>query len=244
MAVGKWVKAVLVLMMLVCVKGVSRLLYRTDFQWVGEPAAAPWDRIRLIILLNHTSLFEPLFVSVLPAGMLWRFAVHGLAPAAAKTMNRPLVGRFYSLIGSRIIPISRERDQTWQVVLDSIGPDSLVIVAAEGRMKRPGGLDRNGRPMTVRGGVADLLEGLDGGRMIIAYSGGLHHVQVPGQRWPRLFKTIRLKAEVVSIDDYEQSLRQDDSDDPFKVRVIRDLERRRDAVCPPMERLSGIQYSS
>ena len=46
-------------------------------------------------------------------------------------------------------------------------------------MKRANGMDLEGMPMTIRGGVADLLMAIPGGRMLIAYSGGLHHVQVP-----------------------------------------------------------------
>jgi len=34
--------------------------------------------------------------------------------------------------------------------------------------------------------------------MLIAYSGGLHHVQVPG-KLPRAFKTVRLRLEIVDI---------------------------------------------
>jgi hypothetical protein len=34
----------------------------------------------------------------------------------------------------------------------------MVLMAPEGRMKRADGLDAHGQPMTVRGGIADILE--------------------------------------------------------------------------------------
>ena len=34
-----------------------------------------------------------------------------------------------------------------------------------------------------------ILEKLDSGKMLIAYSGGLHHVQAPGDLIPKIFKT-------------------------------------------------------
>ena len=237
-------KACLVFLLLLKVKILSRLFYRTEVEWIGEVRDEPWRNVRLIVLLNHTSLFEPLFLSVFPLRMMWRFAVHGMAPAAAKTMDRPFVGLFYSLAGQNVIPISRERDETWQRVIDAVEPKTLVIMAAEGRMKRADGLDLTGRPLTVRGGAADILEILGTGRLVVAYSGGLHHVQSPGQWRPRLFRTIRLKLEGLDIAGYLDGLRSEPGEAPLKVRVIRDLERRRDLVCPPMERASGVDYGS
>ena len=40
-------------------------------------------------------------------------------PVARKTADRPLVGRFYSLVAARVIPITRERDETWDELLRS-----------------------------------------------------------------------------------------------------------------------------
>jgi hypothetical protein len=90
--------------------------------------------------------------------------------------------------------------------------------------------------MTVRGGIADILETMGEGRMLLAYSGGLHHVQVPGQRFPRLFKTIRMNLEVMDIGTYRDA-RMAEAGNPrgFKRAVVDDLERRRDTHCPPEE---------
>jgi hypothetical protein len=68
--------------------------------------------------------------------------------------------------------------------------------------------------------------------MLIAYSGGLHHVQIPGHV-PSVFKTVRLRVETLEIADYIAAMKQDGGDElQFKRNVIRDLERRRDTYCP------------
>ena len=101
-------------------------------------------------------------------------------------------------------------------------------------MKRPGGLDSRGQPMTVRGGIADILEAIADGPMLVAYSGGLHHVQAPGERLPRMFRKIRMNFELLDIAAY-RAARQSEADGPigFKRAVVEDLERRRDQNCPP-----------
>ena len=98
-------------------------------------------------------------------------------------------------------------------------------------MKRANGLDKHGNPMTVRGGIADLLEAVPGGRMVIVYSGGLHHVQVPGQKFPNLFKTISLSFEFHDIDQYRNQIREATRGKEFKKAVRADLEQRRDLYC-------------
>ena len=106
------------------------------------------------------------------------------------------------------------------------------------RMKRATGLDSDGKPMTVRGGIADILETMGEGRMLIAYSGGLHHVQSPGDRFPRLFRTVRLRLEVVDIGAYRNARLEESGAKGFRRAVVADLERRRDEVCPALEALS------
>ena len=98
-------------------------------------------------------------------------------------------------------------------------------------MKRANGLDLHGNPMTVRGGVADILLALKKGRMLIAYSGGLHHVQIPGHV-PRIFKTVRLRAENVEIAEYIDTIMKQGGPEQFKRNVIKDMEWRRDTYCP------------
>src|SRR5262249_53939733 len=140
-------------------------------------------------------------------------------------------GLVFKFVAHHVIPITRERDDTWFEVLRRIDPESMVVLAPEGRMKRANGLDLQGKPMNVRGGIADALLAVKDGRMLIAYSGGLHHVQVPGHA-PRVFKTVRLNAENVDIASYihEQSSR--GGPESFKKNVMKALDDRRDRNCP------------
>lgn len=228
-------RAYVVFLVLLLVKVLSRAFYRMDMQWIGDVPPEPWRRIRLAAILNHTSLYEALFAGACPNHFLWRIARHGVVPIAQKTTGRALVGRFYRMVAARVVSISRERDETWSQVLREIDPDAMVVILPEGRMKRANGLDADGKPMTVRGGIADIIETMGEGRFLIAYSGGLHHVQAPGESFPRLFKTIRLRLEVVDIGEYRAARLEEGGPKGFRRAVVNDLERRRDAVCPALE---------
>ena len=217
--------------MLTTLKYVSRIFYRYDFAWVGDVPSRPWHDIRLVAFLNHTSLFEPVFLGGVPNHFIWRLAAHGVVPAADKTTGRPLVGLIFKFVAHQVVAITRERDHTWFQLLSAIDPDSMVIIAPEGRMKRANGLDVNGNPMSVRGGIADILLAMKEGKMLIAYSGGLHHVQVPG-RVPRIFKTVRMRLEIVDIARYIDEMMRNGGAAEFKKNVMRDLDRRRDFYCP------------
>jgi hypothetical protein len=109
--------------------------------------------------------------------------------------------------------------------MDAIEPESVVIIAPEGRMMRENGLDKHGNPMSVRGGVADILELLETGEMVIVYSGGLHHVQKPGEGLPKLFKRIRLQCEKINITEYVAMMKEN-SEFSFSKSVKQDLEDR------------------
>jgi 1-acyl-sn-glycerol-3-phosphate acyltransferase len=224
-------KPKLTYLLLMGIKLFSALCYRFHVCWLGNPPADPWANLRLVVLLNHTSLYEPLFVGILPLRFLKNIARNGLVPVADKTMCRPLVGRFFRLVAHNVVSISRLRDRTWESFLTMLKSSSLVVVAPEGRMKRANGLDLEGKPMTVRGGIADLLDRMKSGRMLIAYSGGLHHVQIPNQRIPRLFKTLTLKIENLDIAQYKDALLDLWGPERFKQGVIRDLEMRRTQHC-------------
>jgi len=152
-------------------------------------------------------------------------------PAAEKTTGRPLVGMIFKFVAHHVVAITRERDHTWFQLLNRIDPQSMVIILPEGRMKRANGLDLNGNPMSVRGGIADILLAMKEGRMLIAYSGGLHHVQFPGGL-PRVFKTVRLRLEIIDIASYIDEMMRNGGAEQFKKNVMRDLDRRRDVYCP------------
>lgn len=217
--------------MLSWLKAVSQMFFKHDLGWIGPTPADPWANVRLVAFLNHTSLYEPIFLGAVPLRFVWRLAAHGVVPAADKTTERPLVGLIFKFVAHHVISITRERDDTWFQVLRRIDPDSMVVLAPEGRMKRANGLDLQGKPMTVRGGIADILLAVKEGRMLIAYSGGLHHVQVPGHL-PRPFKTVRLRIENIEIADYIAEMMRRGGPEEFKRNVMKDLDWRRDHYAP------------
>jgi len=225
------VRSIIVFSMLFTIKVLSRIFYRVDLRWVGDVPENPWSNIQLVAFLNHTSLFEPLFLGGVPNSFLWRLARHGVIPAADKTTGRPLVGMVFKFVAHNVVAISRERDHTWFAVLSKIDPDSMVVIAPEGRMRRANGLDSNGQPMTVRGGISDIIEAVGEGKLVLAYSGGLHHVQIPGRR-PRAFKTIRVRLEALDLSSYRSVLLAKAGPHGFKKAVMADLDHRRDRLAP------------
>lgn len=226
-----FLRSLLVFSILVFLKYLSKIFYRHDFAFLGPTPANPWKDLRLVVFLNHTSLFEPIFLGGVPTSFMWRLAAHGVVPAADKTTDRPLVGLVFKFVAHHVIPITRERDETWFAVLQRIDPKSMIVIAPEGRMKRANGLDLHGKPMTVRGGIADILNAVKEGRMLLAYSGGLHHVQVPGHI-PNVFKTVRMRIENLEIADYIADRLREGGPENFKKSVMKDLDRRRDEYAP------------
>jgi hypothetical protein len=222
-----------VFLLLLLIKYASRVLYRARLEWIGTPPSDPWADLRILAMLNHTSLFEPIYAAVAPNRLLWQIAAHGVVPVAQKTADRRLVGRFFGFVAHQVVSVTRERDHTWADVMSRVGdPQALVVILPEGRMMRRTGLDSHGEPMTVRGGIADIIEAVPSGRMLLAYSGGLHHVHAPGDRFPRFFKRVRLCIEIVDIEAYRRMLFESAGEDGFKGVVIQDLTRRRDESCP------------
>ena len=225
------IKSLLAFLVIFKVHVLSRLFFRLENEWIGgEPDNYATDT-RVVALLNHTSLYEPLVAGFAPINLLWKFARHGVLPVAEKTMKRR-VGLFFSLLVRHVVVVTRQRDQTWDEVLNRIDSKAIVIILPEGRMKRADGLDSKGKAMTIRGGIADILEVLPDGRMLIVYMGGLHHIQVPGERLPTPFKTIKCRMEMVDIADYKNEVAAEHPELEFTGAVIADLTRRRDEYCP------------
>lgn len=218
---------------LLAARWLFRRGYDYDFRWVDEPEGDPWLDAGIVIILNHTSLFEPLFLGGVPRRFVRRIASAGLAPIATKTTERPIVGRIFRLLVPEIVPVTRERDDTWEAYLRRAeDPETLVFLLPEGRMKRRSGLDARGGPMTVLGGVADVIErARPDERMILAYSGGLHHVHAPGDRYPRVFKELTMCLEAVDVEPYRRALRRTADGTDFKEATVADLTRRRDEHC-------------
>jgi hypothetical protein len=224
----------LAFIILVSVKIFSLLLYRGKFVWLTPIPKDPWGKdIRLMVFLNHTSLYEPLFSQIVPIRYLWHLAGHFNIPGADITLTRPIVGAFWKLMIPNISAISRKKDSTWDNYLSSISPDDVVMIAPEGRMKRPNGLDKFGNPMTVRGGVADIIMRMDEGKVLLCLSGGLHHVQAPGQHFPRLFRTIRMNFSLLDLKTYKETFPEDPRE--RKMAIVRDLQKRLETDCPQYE---------
>ncbi len=230
-------RTILTFALLMLLKIVSRIFYRFEWHWVGDvPAGHRWQPFRLVAILNHTSLYEVLLAGGPTTGFLRRMSKRGVVPVASKTMERPVIGKLFSLVAANVVSISRERDDTWEKVLRSIDPDSMVVILPEGRMKRADGKDAYGKPMTVRGGIADVIETIGEGKMLLAFSEGLHHIQVPGQLFPKLFKPIRMRLEAIDLETYREQLHREVGDaqrpeSAFRKAVIRDLTARRDRYC-------------
>ena len=212
--------------------------YRIENRWLNDPGAGRWKDVRLMIFLNHTSLYEFLFLGATPWSFMLERAGKIVLPGADVTLRKNTWGTLYRMVLPRIIPISRERDGTWDHFLKQIGDDCMVLITPEGRMKRLNGLDKHGKPMSVRGGVVDIMKMIGKGKMLIVYSGGLHHVAPPGVIYPKLFKTIRIHTEAMMIEDYiaeieaqinaEGTLTKGNTEFTFafKKAVIADLEAR------------------
>ena len=221
------------------IKIFIKLFYKVEVSWLGE--SRTWKKIRYIVFLNHTSLYEPLYIGILPLPFIWRISRKLVAPGADKTLDRPLVGIFWKLMGPGIISITRKRDKSWTKFMEAIHNRAVIVMAAEGRMKRRNGLDLDGKPMTIRSGVADVLEQINEGNMLIAYSGGLHHVQVPGQKLPRIFKTLKLNLEVIDIPKYKSKFNTEGIQ--WKRDVVEDFQNRLESNCPQADSTPQIKTS-
>ena len=216
--------------LLCAIKAASLLCFRFSSEWVGERPAEPFRHARVGVLLNHTSLFEPILVALFPLGWLWRVARHGLMPGADVTLDRPIAGRLIKLMVPKAVTVTRARDRTWTEFLSHVTEENVVLISPEGRMKRRGGLDKHGKPMTLRGGIVEVLERKSEGTMLLVYSEGLHHVQAPGEGFPRLFKLVRARLEEIPVERYKKAMGHGTPE--FRANVIADLAARRDRHCP------------
>lgn len=203
----------------------TRIFYTFEVSWVESPPPNAWKDISVFAFLNHTSLLEPLFLGAFPLSFLWDAAKRATVPGADITMNRPIAGFFYRLFSPRTISISRKRDDTWAEFLDQIRSNDLVALAPEGRMMRPNGLDKHGKPMSVRGGIADILLHLKTGKFLLGYSGGLHHVNQPGQKGFKLFKTLKMRFEILDIETYLAQF-EGEKTPQKRLLIAKDLENR------------------
>ena len=225
------IKSILAFTVLMVVRILSRIFFKLKNDWITPEPDDYAKGTRIVAILNHTSLYEPIIIGYAPTNLLWKFARHGVAPIAEKTMKRR-IGIFFAFIVRHAVVVTRKRDDTWSSVLNKVDLKSIMVILPEGRMKRADGLDSKGREMTIRGGIADILEVLPDGHMLMVYSGGLHHIQVPGELLPTPFKTVKVRMEMIEIAEYKVQLAKDYPDATFQRAVVTDLTKRRDKNCP------------
>ena len=84
----------------------------------------------------------------------------------------------------------------------------------------------------IKTGITDVLIGLNEGQMILAYSGGLHHVHVPGEKGYRFFKTLKMNLETFSIDEYKKSFGEPVGTEAWRKKVVDDLQHRLETKVP------------
>lgn len=213
------------------VKVLSYPFFWFDVKWLSKKQQEELNQVRLVVLLNHTSLYEALFVRLAPYPYLWKIARHLMVPVADVTTKRPLVGKFFHALLPGVTPISRKRDNSWTDFIGRINDEAIVAILPEGRMRRHDGKDKHGKNMSVRAGIADIIEKLDTGNILFVYSGGMHHIQIPGQRFPRLFKRIKTNMEIVTVEEYKDALYHPEVR-TRKVAFVRDIQSRLEQLTP------------
>lgn len=208
-------------------KIVSNIIYPSQLNWITDEPDS-WDDISLILVLNHTSLFEFVYGVTLPYSFLNNLSKKLCIPVADKTMKKPIAGTIFKLLTPYTVSLTRKRDESWQKFLDTLDGDKMCIFMPEGQMKRKNGLDKNGNPMRVKKGVYELLQKYRGKKMSLVYSHGLHHVMAPEDKLPKIFKKISADIEALYVNDYLKQF--ENEDDPAQA-VANDLQARRDKYC-------------
>jgi len=115
------IKAVITFVLLVAVKTAARVFFKLKNEWITPEPENYAKGTKMIVILNHTSLYEPLIAGYAPYNLLWKFARHGVLPVAEKTMKRP-IGLFFRLIVRHPVVVTRQRDKTWYKVLSKAVP--------------------------------------------------------------------------------------------------------------------------
>ena len=209
---------------LILVKSSSKLLYSTDYKWISSKPK-DWKDISLVVILNHTSLFEFIYCSALPNNYLWEISNRLILPVADKTMKKRFYGFFFRHLAPKCITLTRKRDESWRHFINSIEHDDICIFMPEGRMKRVNGLDVQGKKMTVRTGIYDLLLKYRQNKALFVYSKGLHKILPPGKIVPNIFQRVQANLEVIELNQYLENFSQFDK--PWQ-KIAQDLESRRD----------------
>lgn len=209
------------------IKTLGYVIYPSKLNWISK-RPSDWSDVSLILVLNHTSLFEFVYSVTLPYSFLKELSRNLVIPVAQKTLDKPLAGFVFKNLTPKTIGLSRKRDESWKYFLENIQSENICIFMPEGQMKRKNGLDKNGKPMKVKKGVYELMQKYRGKNMVLVYSHGLHHVFAPGDSFPKVFKKIEADIEFLSIDQYLSEY--ENSEDPA-TEIASDLQKRRDQYC-------------
>ena len=124
--------------MLRTIKGLSRAFYQFDIDWVHTP---PARSVAAAAAGNLSQSHQPLRTAVRgrisPNAFIRRIAFQGLMPVADKATRRPLMGFFFRMVAKNVgVAVTRQNDHTWQQVLGTMRPDTMVVIMPEGRMMR------------------------------------------------------------------------------------------------------------
>lgn len=214
---------------LALLKTLGYLFYPAKFNWISK-GRGDWDQVSLVLVLNHTSLFEFVYSIALPYRFLWQLSRKLVMPVADVTLKKPISGFIFSRLAPKTISLSRKRDNSWLHFLSQISENDICIFMPEGQMKRRNGLDKHGKPMMVKLGVYELLKKYRGKNMVIVYSKGLRHILAPGGKVPKIFKKIEANLEFLEVDKYLDQHSHHKHLGPF---IAKDLQERRDRYCVP-----------
>ncbi len=219
-------------LLLLLIKLITRIFYHFEIEWISGKLKSYKDQ-KVFLLINHTSLFEPIFIGAFPIPLLWEISRRFAYPIAQKTLNRPIAGFTFKLLSPITLPLTKNRDKAWRNFMRVITSGKYLIgFAPEGRMRRANGLDKDGKPMSMMGGVVDILEHTKSGNILFLFSGGLHHVQIPGEGAPNLFKKIHLALDSKPIEEYISEVQAKYGSEDLRKGILADLEHRRDTLCP------------
>jgi hypothetical protein len=214
---------------LAALKLAGYVIYPSKLNWLSKKPDS-WEDVSLILILNHTSLFEFVYGVTLPFNFLKSLSQRLVIPVADKTLKSPISGFILKNLAPYTIGLTRKRDNSWNHFLSQIKDNNICIFMPEGQMKRKSGLDKNGNPMNVKTGVYDLMQRYKGKNMALVYSHGLHHVLAPGDKLPKIFKRIEADIEVLNIDDYLTEFDISSEKNIAKL-VAADLQAKRDKYC-------------
>ncbi|WP_163934191.1 1-acyl-sn-glycerol-3-phosphate acyltransferase [Paraferrimonas sp. SM1919] len=181
-------------------KYIQKLFFPIEVKHPGKEINFD-NNTHLAVFLNHSSFIEVILAGILPNRALKQLAQKLIIPIAAETATRP-IGKLIRLIGPKILPISRRRDHSWHGFMNAIEEQDIMIFFPEGRMARRGGVDKHGKPMTMRRGIYDVLQAFKGKNMLLYYSGGFRHILPRGKYWPKFFKKSYGKVEIINVDEY------------------------------------------